>query len=67
MVKLNHLRDLKNIDPFAYQQYVEMLIEDCKDTFTVRDDNKLEAVVKGDSFQPGITMTFENGAWNEEF
>lgn len=42
-VKRYHLSRLKEIDPDAYQAYVEMLVEDCQDEFTLGDDGKLQA------------------------
>lgn len=36
-----HLKELKRIDPAAYDEYVALLVEDCDDEFTVDGSGRI--------------------------
>lgn len=61
------LRELESRNPAAFAAYVEVLIEDCQDSFSVDDAGLLRVVVGEDSpfSQDGIEMLYVSGCWVE--
>lgn len=64
------LHDIKAINPRAYEQYCEMLAEDCQDVFTIDEAGVLHSVTAEDppirgGFHQVWEKDIQGGVWND--